>query len=156
MSRSTPPVLAAVETVSLALIGAAAELHRCVPRLIGERRTKFDQQVTLARFLGQMAVNQAQSEIRRRMVTVPSQRGAGATPVDVVQQVVPVAVDVATTTAASDLAIDQYDELSASQVIGRLTHLDADELDAVYRYESEHRRRRTVLGRVEQLRATAR
>jgi hypothetical protein len=156
-------MLAAVETVTFALIGAAAELHRCVPRLIDERRTKFDQQVTLARFLGQMAVNQAQSEIRRRLVTVPASPASAPAPPPVQAQEPgatstseqSVAVAEATT-VASDLAIDLYDELSASQVIGLLTHLDADELDAVYRYESEHRRRRTVLGRVEHLRSQGR
>jgi len=49
------------------------------------------------------------------------------------------------------LAIPDYDELSASQVVQRLAGLDADELDAVRRYESAQRARQTILGRIAQL-----
>lgn len=55
--------------------------------------------------------------------------------------------------AAADLAIPGYDALSASQVIQRLPSLSVSELAAVQAYESEHRRRRTVLNRVAQLQA---
>lgn len=49
------------------------------------------------------------------------------------------------------LAIPDYDELSASQVVQRLAGLNADELDAVRRYESAQRARQTILGRIAQL-----
>lgn len=158
MTRSTPPVLAAVETVTFALIGAAVELQRRIPQVLDQRRSSFDQQVNLARFLGKMAVQQAQVEVRRRFVNppkpsvAPSHVAQASTPEPTAPQP---AVRVATSVAA-DLPIDQYDELSASQVLGRLTHLDVEELNAIYVYESEHRRRRTVLGRVEQLRSAGR
>lgn len=51
------------------------------------------------------------------------------------------------------LPLDGYDHLAARQVVDRLAGLDADELDAVERYELAHRRRRTVLGKIEQLRS---
>jgi len=51
------------------------------------------------------------------------------------------------------LAIPGYDALSASQVVERLAGLSSDELDAVRRYEAGHRRRRTILGKIEQLSA---
>jgi hypothetical protein len=69
----------------------------------------------------------------------------------------------AASTAASDtsgtaagpsvdsLPIPDYDELSASQVVERLDGLDADSLEAVRRYESEHRGRNTILGKIAQL-----
>lgn len=50
-----------------------------------------------------------------------------------------------------DLAIPDYDNLSASQVVPRLDGLTADELDAVGRYERAGRRRNTILGKVAQL-----
>ncbi len=50
-----------------------------------------------------------------------------------------------------DLAIPNYDSLAASQVVPRLVGLAPDELEAIRRYESAHRRRRTVLSRVTQL-----
>jgi hypothetical protein len=53
---------------------------------------------------------------------------------------------------ASDLPIPDYDELSASQVVGRLEGLVDAELDTVGAYESAHRNRRTILGKIAQLR----
>ena len=49
------------------------------------------------------------------------------------------------------LPIPDYDELSASQVVERLEGLDRESLDAVRRYESEHRGRNTILGKIAQL-----
>ncbi|HEY5011664.1 MAG TPA: hypothetical protein VIK61_03035 [Acidimicrobiia bacterium] len=51
------------------------------------------------------------------------------------------------------LAIPGYDALSASQVVERLAGLSPDELAAVRHYEAGHRRRRTILGKIEQLSA---
>jgi len=53
--------------------------------------------------------------------------------------------------APPSLAIPGYDALSASQVVQRLTGLAGDELDAVREYESSHRNRRTILGKIDQL-----
>jgi hypothetical protein len=52
---------------------------------------------------------------------------------------------------ASGLAIPDYDELSASQVVDRLEGLPRGELDAIRAYETTHRARNTVLGKIEQL-----
>ena len=49
------------------------------------------------------------------------------------------------------LAIPGYDTLSASQVVEHLVGLGADELEAVRAYESSHRNRRTILGKIDQL-----
>jgi hypothetical protein len=51
------------------------------------------------------------------------------------------------------LAIPGYDALSASQVVERLAGLSREELDAVRDYETGHRRRRTILGKIDQLSA---
>ena len=51
----------------------------------------------------------------------------------------------------ADLAIPDYEALSASQVVRRLDGLGPDELEAVYRHESATRGRRTILHRVQQL-----
>ncbi len=56
---------------------------------------------------------------------------------------------------AALLAIPDYDSLSASQVVPRLAGLTTDELEAVRRYETAHRARRTILGRVAQLQQSA-
>jgi hypothetical protein len=53
--------------------------------------------------------------------------------------------------SATTLGIQDYDELSASQVVERLDGLQAAELDAVRAYEAAHRARRTILFKIEQL-----
>ena len=53
--------------------------------------------------------------------------------------------------AVADLAIPDYDSLSASQVLPRLSALDPDELEAVRLHEAAHRTRKTILSRVAQL-----
>jgi len=57
--------------------------------------------------------------------------------------------------AAAALAIPGYDALSASQVVERLVGLDGTELAAVRDYEAAHRNRRTILGKIDQLSASA-
>jgi hypothetical protein len=49
------------------------------------------------------------------------------------------------------LAIPDYDELSASQVVERLEGLRREELEAVRQYEAANRGRRTILFKIEQL-----
>ena len=53
--------------------------------------------------------------------------------------------------SAVDLPIREYDGLSASQVVSRLTGLSADELRAVRAYEEASRGRRTVLVAIDRL-----
>ena len=53
--------------------------------------------------------------------------------------------------AAEALPIPDYDELSASQVVERLDGLDGESLDAIRRYETDHRGRNTILGKIAQL-----
>ena len=53
--------------------------------------------------------------------------------------------------AGTDLAIPDYDTLSASQVVRRLDGLGLGELEAVYRHEAATRGRRTILHRAQQL-----
>lgn len=50
-----------------------------------------------------------------------------------------------------ELAIPDYEALSASQVVRRLDGLAPEELEAIYHHESNTRRRRTILHRVQQL-----
>lgn len=66
----------------------------------------------------------------------------------------PAAATTATTTAP-DLAIPDYDALSASQVVDRLEGLSAAELDAIRAHEVANRGRATILGKIEQLTRSA-
>ena len=54
-------------------------------------------------------------------------------------------------TAVDDLAIPDYDNLSASQVVPRLAGLSTEELEAVRRYEAMARGRKTILNKIAQL-----
>ncbi|KAA0236504.1 MAG: hypothetical protein JJLCMIEE_00297 [Acidimicrobiales bacterium] len=49
------------------------------------------------------------------------------------------------------LAIHDYDSLAASQVVARLNGLEADQLEAVRRYENATRGRKTILNKIAQL-----
>ena len=71
------------------------------------------------------------------------------------------ATPVAATTAdagagepAPELAIPDYDSLSASQVLPRLSGLSPSELEAVRAHEATHRGRKTILSKVAQLQAS--
>lgn len=54
-------------------------------------------------------------------------------------------------TSAVDLSIPDYDSLSASQVLPRLSSLSISELAAVRTYEEAHRGRKTILHKIAQL-----
>lgn len=53
--------------------------------------------------------------------------------------------------AESDLAVQDYDSLAASQVVPRLAVLSPQELSQIAAYESAHRNRQTILNRVAQV-----
>jgi hypothetical protein len=53
--------------------------------------------------------------------------------------------------SSAALPIPDYDELSASQVVERLEGLDRESLEAIRHYETEHRGRNTILGKIAQL-----
>jgi hypothetical protein len=59
-----------------------------------------------------------------------------------------------TAPSVEELAIPDYDNLSASQVVPRLDDLGEDELRAVQEYERAHRGRMTILSRIAQLQAS--
>ena len=61
----------------------------------------------------------------------------------------------ANSAAATDpgLPIPGYDSLSASQVVERLAGLAPAELESVRDYEGSHRKRRTILGKIDQISA---
>lgn len=57
----------------------------------------------------------------------------------------------ASDSASGGLAIADYDDLSASQVVDRLEGLSAADLEAIRTYEAGHRARNTILGKIELL-----
>jgi hypothetical protein len=158
----------AMDVFVYAPIGLLFEGREVLPQLVEKGKT----QVNMARMIGQFAVQQGQAEAGKAAAKLQEQAadilellGLGGDqggapepePGEVVQRprVVPdPPVDspsVAAVPDTSELAIPDYDGLSASQVVNRLPGLTEDELAAVAAYESAHRGRKTILNKVAQL-----
>jgi hypothetical protein len=133
-----------------------------LPEMAAKGRSRLDVQVRNARLLGQFAVTFGRRDLGRRLARLAASReevpgdghgapeprhgsepsGRGTTAPPAAHAVPP---------AAANLAIPDYDTLSASQVVRRLDGLGPQELHAVYQHESATRRRRTILHRAQQL-----
>jgi hypothetical protein len=153
-----------LDLVFFAPIGLLAESHARVDELAQRGREQLDGQMKMARMVGQVAVRKGQKEASTRLTqlrAVPGPTSAVTTtpaPAPTVEQVIPVRGATAPQPApagpaSSTLAIPAYDSLAASQVVPRLDGLSAAELEAVRLYESSHRGRKTILGKIAQLQA---
>jgi hypothetical protein len=126
---------------------------------------RVQRELVLARFLGKIAVDQGLAELRSRIesaifpsmpgddATVHDRVGADATSsdpstarCDEPTEPLPDAIE------ADELALADYDHLPASDIVAKLGGMEPEELDAIERYESANRQRRTVLGKIRQLR----
>src|SRR5262245_14962055 len=166
----------AVDLFVYAPIGLFFEAPTLLPKLAEQGRVHANN----ARLFGQFAVKHGEAEMRRRFGDVEQQAvgllkmfgllpdeesdaapggvapdGSAATspPPSVVARLEPVGGngEAPPGPAADELAIPDYDSLSASQVVTRLEGLSPDELEAVRAYEAAHRGRKTILNKVAQL-----
>ena len=189
MADVKDPLHQLIDMAVYAPIGLFLLAQKELPNLISSGRTRVTDQITLARFIGKMAVKRGRQELQRRLDAAeaarsgpPLQSIVDASSVEVDPRRVPkfVAVDaiagdlgeqpmpsgltlpeaiIAAVAEAPEmdadaaLPIDGYDSLAASQVVVRLTTLTAAELDQVREHEETHRARRTILGKISQLRA---
>jgi len=165
-----PSVDAAIDLLVYAPLGFALEARGLLPKFVERGRN----QVTMARMVGQFAVQQGQVEAARRLGPLQEQVEAVLVDLGVVPRPAPTRPEPGPTTEpavrvvpdpepevdsaptepsvpADDLAIPDYDSLAASQVVPRLRGLDPEELEQVRRYELAHRGRKTILNRVAQL-----
>jgi hypothetical protein len=152
-------------------IGLFFEAPTLLPKLAEQGRVHTRN----ARLFGQFAVRQGEAEVRRRLAGFEAQttgllRALGVLPGD--DDRGPDGVDSGASDraasrpdrppvaiadppdpgpAVADLAITDYDSLSASQVVTRLPGLTLDELEAVRAYEAAHRGRKTILNKIAQL-----
>jgi hypothetical protein len=114
-------------------------------------------EIVLARFIGKLAVDQGIRELRTRIEDANGTRSDTApAPTPPIEKAEPPdrpeggdQIDVAL------LALADYDHLPASDVVSKLAGLEPDERDAIEAYELNGRRRRTILGRIEQLKSEA-
>jgi len=84
-------------------------------------------------------------------VDEPPARPAAAATAPAPTPMPPASAPAANVPSVDALPIPDYDELSASQVVERLEGLDRESLDAIRAYETEHRGRNTILGKIAQL-----
>jgi hypothetical protein len=174
------PVDALLDLVVYAPLGFVTDARRVVPELAQKGRAQAAMARMIGEFAVswcntklQSAMNDAQDTavdvLRRLGVASPEPAQAPGAPVGDAHDPGPTAAAAAASgtdtpawlegrteadeAEARALAIPDYDNLSASQVVPRLDGLTQDELEAVRRYERKHRHRKTILNRVAQLQA---
>lgn len=155
MASGKTPLGHVVDLVVYAPVGLFSLAQRELPELISAGKTRVDNQITLARFIGKMAVKQGSNEFKRRLGAAEESRK----PVPAATQVIDIQPSNDTvspsshSTSGAHLPIDGYDSLAASQVVQRLNTLTAAELEMVRAHEESNRARRTILGKIAQLQA---
>lgn len=169
------PVEQALELFVFAPLGLAMTARTQLPEMVAKGRAQVEGQLTVARFIGQFAVQHGKAEVEKRLKAY-TVGGAGAPEAEDEPAVAP-AADSSTVTVpvmvvaepaprpapapaaepatppppSGGLAIPGYDALSASQVVQRLAGLSSDELEEVRVYEAATRGRKTVLTKISQL-----
>ncbi|MEY2423943.1 MAG: hypothetical protein QOI95_4010 [Acidimicrobiaceae bacterium] len=169
MTEHKSPIEQALDLFFYAPLGFVLNAQEVVPQLI----EKGHQQVVMARMFGKFAIEseapkqiaQLQKQVQkvaeqftsRTTPTRPSSNGpatatsTATSTTPATQTSAPVASTPAHGPGAAELAITDYDSLSASQVVPRLEGLADAELAAVRDYEAAHRGRKTILSKIAQL-----
>lgn len=113
-------------------------------------------EIVLARFIGKLAVDHGVEELRDRLhpdVTgMPEPRVSPIIADDGSRDDYDTAADIERP-QLDTLALADYEHLSSAQIVAKLDGLDRAERDAIERYEHDGRHRRTVLGKLDQLRS---
>jgi hypothetical protein len=130
-----------------------------LPAFTKQGRQVVENRVMLARFIGQMAVQQGRREVDKRLaarrppassaVVDTVAHEATSAPTDVAATVASVAAD--EVPSADSLAISGYESLPAVNVVQRLATLTADEIEQIRRFEVANRGRRTILAKIDVL-----
>jgi hypothetical protein len=154
--RSAPEQLA--DWVLFAPLGLALEARRLFPEMAARGR----RQILFTRTVGKYALRRGQARLDG-LVGTGLGLVNGLLPTDAAAPPAEATIGTANTLVAVDnlpadigpdsdhLAIPDYDNLSAFQVMPRLEALDPTDLDAVRAYEESTRGRRTILNKIAQL-----
>jgi hypothetical protein len=167
MDDQRPPVERLLDLALYAPVGVLVALRDDLPKHVRQGRQAVENRVQLARFIGELAVQQGRKELAKRIeasrhaaeadvVASPSTEAEPANPPDVAEPAVAGVVDTVPIDAddaptADELPIAEYESLAAIHVVERLPGLQPDELEAVRRFETAHRARRTVLAKIAQI-----
>jgi len=148
------------------LVGVGASIVSGAPKAV--KRARSD--LVAARFIGEMAVTQGAAQLRSRRGTpapgtgapdssAPSDDESATESIEPVEAEIDAGVDRTATDAAgtdapkaAELAIPDYDTVPAIDVVMQLADLDVDERSRIEVYELANRQRRTILGKIDQLR----
>jgi hypothetical protein len=157
--------------------GLAVTVVEEFPKLVEKGRHRVEGQVQTARLVGRFALQFGRHRLEQSLARLAGDRATGdhhgSPPFTQTEHLRGVTGPAGPATAGTDassqapatsqggphavggvvgaLAIPNYDSLSASQVVQRLDGLSATELRDVRLHENAHRRRQTILGRVDQL-----
>jgi hypothetical protein len=169
MSEPKDKIEQTLEVLLYAPIGVGLYLKEMGPTFIARGRAEIDrrhsqvqQRTTTAKSIGQVAVGFGVPMVRQRVGREVDSLSDPEPAVRSVPTPPEPRVDKAPTTrpatngaspAGDTLPIPGYDALSASQVVERLAGLTPEELESVRAYESAHRNRRTILGKIDQISA---
>lgn len=124
-------------------LGAAITIADQFPDLVRRGRERFSSQISLAQVVGRVAVDQARRQAEgfvrgpnrvRTAAPNATPEAEGDPDLDAVSKVLP-----------------DYGARGAADLVGALSGLTREELEMVRSYESGHRARRTILGRIDQL-----
>lgn len=153
MATEKSPREQAVELLVYAPIGLALEVRELVPKLVERGRG----QVVLAQLLGRVAAERGKAEVARNVARFTPPSGSTAAG-PAAPRSAPASGDGAPARApeadraAVEAVLAGYDDLPASDIVRELADLDPDALEIVRRYEQDHRRRITILNKIDRLR----
>lgn len=158
-------------------VEVGSRLIEAVPAVVDKvpsAAERVKREIVLARFLGKLVVDQGVQELRSRLtperghgepaasepepdgVPATAPQSAAVPPAAVaLTDVQPADVQPADVPDVATLALADYDHLSSAQIVGKLDGLDDAEREAIEKYETAGRHRRTILGKLDQLRAAA-
>ena len=170
MADEPDPIDQLLDAALYVPLGLFLELRERFPELADRGRQHLTTQVSVARMVGQFAVQMGTKQVgaflARQRAAAPTDEpapsddpvaaatGSAFTTTTVADAPVAPAAPVAVVTP-DDLPIAGYDTLAASQIVARLDGLAADQLATVAAYEAAHRNRKTVLGKLDQLQRSA-
>ena len=158
--------------VQVNVVGPLAGVCSDLSKQLRQRRQAVENRIQLAHWIGRIAVQQGQKELIKRIEAgrlarapasdIDHDDSAASDPVlvkrfDTVASEGPESeASVGTPNAeripgTDQLPIAGYESLAALHVVQRLAGLRPDELEAVRAFEQDHRGRRTILAKIDQL-----
>ena len=159
-----PPIERLLDLAVYAPIGMYTVLKEQLPAYTRQGRQVVENRVMLARFIGQMAVQQGRREVDKRLAA-RRPPASGAVVDTVAHEAAPAPATAAAPAGsgtaapaasaavpgADSLAIPAYESLPAVNVVQRLATLTPDEIEQIRRFEVANRGRRTILAKIDVL-----